>query len=41
MGAVALRLNRTLNFDPIKQLFINDEEANRLVDQSNRSPWTI
>jgi len=39
MGVIALRLGRTLNFDPIKQEFINDEEANRLIDQPARSSW--
>ena len=41
MGLVALRLNRTLHYDPIKNEFINDEAANRLVDQSMRAPWNI
>ena len=41
MGAVALQLNRTLEFDPVKELFVNDEEANRLVNQPMRAPWTI
>jgi len=41
MGAVALRLNRTLNYDPIKQEFINDAEANRLLNQPMRAPWNI
>jgi len=41
MGVVALRLGRTLEFDPIKQEFINDEEANRLIDQPMRGPWKI
>jgi hypothetical protein len=41
MGVVALRLNRTLNFDPAKLEFINDEAANRLLDQPMRSPWSI
>ena len=41
MGAVALRLNRTLNFDPVKQEFINDPEANQLVDEPMRAPWSI
>lgn len=41
MGGVALRLNRTLNFDPVKQEFINDPEANRYIYQTTRSPWTI
>jgi predicted dehydrogenase len=39
MGIVALRLGRTLHFDPVKQVFINDEEANRLIDQPMRSAW--
>lgn len=41
MGAVALQLNRTLEFDPVKEEFINDAEANKLVDQPMRAPWTI
>jgi len=41
MGVVALRLGRTLEFDPVKQEFINDEEANRLIDQPMRGPWKI
>lgn len=41
MGLVALQLNRTLHFDPVKQEFINDPEANRLVYQTMRAPWNI
>ncbi|HLS94816.1 putative dehydrogenase [Sphingobacterium allocomposti] len=41
LGLAALRLNRTLHFDPKKQEFINDEAANRLLDQPMRGPWTI
>jgi predicted dehydrogenase len=41
MGITALRLGRTLEFDPVKQEFINDEEANRLIDQPMRGEWTI
>lgn len=39
MGIIALRLGRTLEFDPVKQEFINDGEANRLIDQPMRSAW--
>lgn len=39
MGILALRLGRTLEFDPVKQEFIDDEEANRLIDQPMRSSW--
>ena len=41
MGSCALRLGRTLHFDPDKQLFIGDDAANLLVNQPMRAPWSI
>ena len=41
MGLIALRLGRSLKFDPDKQEFIDDEGANRLIDQPMRGPWTM
>ena len=41
LGLAALRLNRTLHFDSDKQEFINDEGANRLINQPMRGPWTM
>ncbi len=41
MGIVALRLGRSLKFDPDRQEFIDDEAANRLVDQPMRAPWVM
>ncbi|WP_025764951.1 Gfo/Idh/MocA family oxidoreductase [Dyadobacter tibetensis] len=41
MGLIALRLGRSLKFDPVHQVFIDDEGANRLIDQPMRGPWTI
>lgn len=41
MGKVALQLGRSLQFDPVKQVFINDDAANRLIDQPMRGPWKI
>lgn len=41
MGLAALRLGRSLRFDPEKQLFLDDEGANRLIDQPMREGWTI
>jgi predicted dehydrogenase len=41
MGITALRLGRNLEFDPDKLEFINDEEANRMMDQPMRAPWKI
>ena len=39
MGLAALKLGRTLNFDPVKQEFINDDEANRIINQPSRTSW--
>ncbi|MFN8254508.1 MAG: Gfo/Idh/MocA family oxidoreductase [Bacteroidales bacterium] len=41
LGVAALRLGRSLDYDPVKQQFINDEAANRLINQPMRGPWTI
>lgn len=41
MALAALRLGRSLKFDPVKQEFINDEAANRLINPPMRAPWTI
>lgn len=39
MGVTALRLNRDLEFDPVSQTFINDDAANRLIDQPMRQGY--
>jgi len=41
MGVVALRLGRNLTFDPVHQVFIDDEAANALIDQPMRGEWHI
>jgi predicted dehydrogenase len=41
LGIIAVRLGRTLNFDPDKLEFIDDEGANRLINQPMRAPWSI
>jgi predicted dehydrogenase len=41
LGKIALRLQRPLRFDPDKQEFINDPQANRLIYQPMRSPWRL
>ncbi len=41
LGVNALRLGRTLNYDPVNQKFINDEAANHLINQPMRGPWTF
>ncbi|MDE6801293.1 MAG: Gfo/Idh/MocA family oxidoreductase [Muribaculaceae bacterium] len=41
MGVAALRLNRDLEFDPVSQTFVNDEAANRLIDQPMRGDFRL
>ena len=41
LGIIALRLGRNLNYDPVKQQFIDDDGANRLINPPMRGPWTI
>jgi len=41
LGKIAWRLGRKLYFDPDKQLFKNDDAANRLINQPMRSPWYL
>jgi predicted dehydrogenase len=41
LAKIAVRLGRNLRFDPEKQVFIDDEEANRLINEPMRSPWGL
>ena len=41
MGLIALKLNRSLKFDPVKLEFIGDDAANRLMNPSMREPYNI
>ena len=41
LGKIALRLGRPLRYEPDKQRFINDEEANRFINQPMRAPWHL
>ncbi len=40
MGLVALRVGRTLRFNPSGLIFEDDDAANRLIEPSNRAPWS-
>lgn len=40
-AAIAYRLGRKVTFDPAKEEFIGDEEANRMRTRSMREPWTV
>lgn len=40
-GNIALRLGRKLRWDPEKEHFINDDQANKMLTRSMRSPWHL
>ena len=41
LGNICYMLNRKLRWDPVKEDFIGDPEASRLVDRPRRGPWQI
>jgi hypothetical protein len=41
LGNIAYALKRSLKWDPEKQEFPGDAEANRLTDRARREPWVI
>ena len=40
IGVIAIRLGRKLIWDPEREQFGNDEEANRWLARDQRKPWT-
>jgi len=38
---IAMKLNRKLRWDPVREVFIDDEEANRMLSRAMRSPWHL
>ena len=41
LGDIAMRLGRKLKWDPDKEQFIGDEQANRMLWRPMRSPWRL
>jgi len=41
LGEIACRLGRKLKWDPAKDVFANDDEANKLVGAPMRPPWKL
>jgi len=41
IGHIAIRLGRQLKWDPDKERFIGDDEANKLLSRSIRAPWHL
>ena len=40
LGSIAIRLGRKLQWDPQKEQFVGDAEANGYVAREQRRPWT-
>jgi predicted dehydrogenase len=41
LGNIAYRLQRPLKWDPKREVFVGDDEANRLLSRTMRSPWHL
>jgi predicted dehydrogenase len=41
LGNISYRLGRSLKFDPQKEVFINDKEANAMLTRKYRAPYVI
>ena len=41
LGNIAYELGRRLQWDPIKETFVNDPEADRMIRREMRSPWHL
>jgi hypothetical protein len=41
LGGLVIQLKRGLKWDPQREQFINDDEANRLLSTAFRAPWVI
>jgi hypothetical protein len=38
---LSLRLGRKLTWNPEKEQFVNDEQANRMLSRTMRAPWRV
>jgi len=41
LGNIAMMLQRKVKWDPKKEKFVNDDEANRMLSRPMRSPWHL
>jgi predicted dehydrogenase len=41
IGNIAMMMGRKLRWDPAKEQFLNDAEANKLLDYPRRDPWQL
>ena len=41
LGNIAIKLGRELNWDPVKEEFVGDEQAQRMCSKPMRAPWHL
>jgi len=41
LGNIAMKLNRDLKWDPVKEQIVGDPEANRMLKRPYRAPWKL
>jgi len=41
LANIAIRVGRKIKYDPVKEVVIGDEEANRIAHQPMRAPWHL
>jgi len=41
IGNISIRLRRPLEWDPARERFVNDDEANRMLSRPMRAPWRL
>jgi predicted dehydrogenase len=41
LGQIGYDLRRPLDWDPVKERFVNDDEANKLLSRPMRDPWKL
>ncbi len=41
LGNIGYELRRPLHWDPAKERFIDDDEANALISREMREPWKL
>ncbi|MBE0536967.1 MAG: Gfo/Idh/MocA family oxidoreductase [Phycisphaerae bacterium] len=41
LANIAIRVGRKIQYDPVRERIVGDEQANRLVNQPMRAPWRL
>jgi hypothetical protein len=41
LGNIAYKLKRPLKWNPEREVFVGDEDANRLLSRPMRAPWHL